>query len=168
VCSAHIFINSFAFNIYAIATQNTLNFTHENMDKCLHSASGLRARIVNFEEISWMGGWSIEGVPWRPCRFPIKQMPAGTRATPPASASISSCSLSVRQRIRLSFSLPPPPLSLSLSLSLSPRDTRGFDRRTCRVACEIRTEFTTCAFRIKATLTCKSYTALLSSRAVKR
>lgn len=118
-----------------------------NMDKCLHSASSLCARVVNFEE---MGEWSIEGVPWRPCRFPIKQMPAGTRATPQASASISSCSLGARQRICLSLSL------------LVIRE--GFDHRTCRMACEIRTEFTTCAFHIEATLTYKSYTALFLFR----
>lgn len=103
------------------------------MDKFLHSTS-LRAQLVNFEEIScgWVNGRS-RGVPWRPCRFPIKQMPAGTRATPQAPASISPCSLGVRQRI-----------CPSLSLALLARE--GFDRRTCRAACETRAGFTTCAF----------------------
>lgn len=88
-------------------------------------------------------GWSISrGVPRRPCRFPIKQMPAGTRATPQAPESISSCSR------RTSTNLPPSPfLSLShslLSFALVARE--GFNHCTCRAACETRVEFTTCTF----------------------
>lgn len=100
----------------------------------MHSASSSRAALVNFEEISCgrVNGRS-RGVPWRPCRFPIKQMPAGTRVTPQAPASISPCSLGTSTN-----------LSLSFSLALLARE--GFDRRTCRAACETRTGFTTCAF----------------------
>lgn len=105
-----------------------------NGNKFLRSASSFRMPLVNFKEISCgRANGRSRGVPWRPCRFPIKQMPAGTRATPQAPASISPCSLGVRQRI-----------CPSLSLALLARE--GFDRRTCRAACETRAGFTTCAF----------------------
>jgi len=56
-------------------------------------------------------------------------MPAGTRATPQAPASISSCSLGVRQRISL-------PLSLSVLLFPSPSQHGGL--RASHVSCGMR------------------------------
>lgn len=113
--------------------------------------AALRAPLVNFEEISYgRANGRSRGVPWRPCRFPIKQMPAGTRATPQAPASISPCSLGVRQRI-----------SPSLSLALLARE--GFDRRTCRAACETRAGFTTCAFHSSYTYSQKLHWACVCS-----
>jgi hypothetical protein len=107
----------------------------ETRQKCVAFSPrtrSLRARVSwNFQVVSRgrepgrMDGRS-RGVPWRPCRFPIKQMPAGTRATPQAPASISSCSLGVRQRI-----------SLSLSFSFPrPRSTGGL--RASHVSCGMR------------------------------
>lgn len=118
------------------------------MDKCLHSASSSRAPLVNFEEISCgrVNGRS-RGVPWRPCRFPIKQMPAGTRATPQAPASISSCSLGVRQRIYP-----------SLFLSLSWHERVSIVARVVRHA-KLELDSPRVHF-IRATLTHKSYTRL--------
>lgn len=50
------------------------------------------------------------GVPWRPCRFPIKQMLAGARATPQASGTgvhlfLLSWYTSTNMPLSLSFSL---------------------------------------------------------------
>lgn len=63
------------------------------------------------------GAVGCRGELGRPCRFPIKQMPAGNSSNPSSQAP-----------------------SLPLSLSLRSTAEGGSAERTCRAACEIRIE----------------------------
>lgn len=102
-----------------------------------------------------VNGWMVdrEGWPWRPCRFPIKQMPVGTRATPQAPASISSCSLGRYTWMNL---------LLSLSPSISPLRSKRVSS-VARVVRHAKFELNSPrahASQSRATFTYKSYIGL--------